>query len=292
MRCLAALLLCLLATGWQALADPGGPLHQFEWTSRDARFGGWSGLWMAPDGQSLKAVSDRGYFVEADIVRESGRISGVTITRFGAIAERAGKSAPGGYLQDAEGLAIRADGRIFISFEAHHRVRETEDFEKVPGRLHPVYFFSQLQKNSGFEALAIDDAGTLYAVPERSGKWERPFPVWRLRDGAWDDDLSLPRREKFLVAGADFGPDGAFYLLEREYVWYSGFRSRLRRFRLNADGFGAETEIWRSGFGAYDNLEGLSVWRTPQGRLRATMISDDNFNPLQGTWLVEMDLPD
>ena len=48
----------------------------------------------------------------------------------------------------------------------------------------------RLQDNSGLEALAIDADGALYAIPERSGDWERPFPVYRLRDGAWDTTSS------------------------------------------------------------------------------------------------------
>ena len=255
-------------------------------------FGGWSGLWMAPDGLSLKAVSDKGRFVEATLTRTDGAITGVEVTRLGPIQEREGKTAPLGFLQDAEGLAIAPDGAIYISFEGHHRVRRWADFDQEPEQLHPIRFFYHLQVNSGFEALAVDDAGVVYAVPERSGRWERPFPVWRLKDGEWDDALSLTRRDKFLVADAAFGPDGRFYLLEREFVWYSGFRNRLRRFVLGPDGFDGGEELWRSSFGAYDNLEGLSVWRNENGGLTATMISDDNFNPLQDTWLVELPVPE
>ena len=282
----ACFCLCLLT------ATPLWAAEVFRWSHDDDRFGGWSGLWLSPDGSTLKAVSDRGRFAEAQITREGGRIAGVSLSRLGDIAEREGRTAPGGFLQDAEALTITEDGRIFIAFEGHHRVRRWRDFEKTPVMLHPFKFFYHLQVNSGFEALASDADGTLYAIPERSGQWTKPFPVWRYRDGGWDDDLSLPRSEKFLVADAHFGPDGRLYVLEREFVWYAGFRSRLRRFALGPEGFGSEEVLWRSRFGAYDNLEGLAVWRKADGTLRATMISDDNFSPLQATYLVEIDLPD
>ena len=53
-----------------------------------------------------------------------------------------------------------------------------------------------------------------------------------------------------------------------------------------------EEIVFETGTGTHDNLEGLSVWRDDQGRLRATMISDDNFLALQRTELVEYLLPD
>lgn len=37
----------------------------------------------------------------------------------------------------------------------------------------------------------------------------------------------------------------------------------------------------------HDNLEGISVWQDPDGRIRLTMISDDNFMVFQRTEIVE-----
>ena len=34
-------------------------------------------------------------------------------------------------------------------------------------------------------------------------------------------------------------------------------------------------------------MEGISVWRDPHGRIRVTLISDDNFFPLQRTMFAE-----
>ena len=147
--------------------------------------------------------------------------------------------------------------------------------------------FARLQTNSGLEALAIDAGGALYAIPERSGAWERPFPVFRLRDGRWDRSLSLRRDGTFLVAGADFGPDGRLYLLERDFRWLRGFATRIRRFDLGPGGFGAEALLLETPFGALDNMEGISVWRDDAGRTRVTLISDDNFFALQRTVIVE-----
>ena len=71
----------------------------------------------------------------------------------------------------------------------------------------------------------------------------------------------------------------------------AGFATRVRRFDLNSDSLTGEVELLRSTAGAYDNLEGISVWQTDAG-LRMTLVSDDNFNFFQRTELVEFALPD
>ena len=90
---------------------------------------------------------------------------------------------------------------------------------------------------------------------------------------------------------ADFGPDGRFYVLERD-TGAIGFRSRLRRWNVTANGVTGEEILFQSRLTAHDNLEGVPVWRDGQGRLRATMVSDNNFLVLQRTELVEYLLPD
>ena len=86
---------------------------------------------------------------------------------------------------------------------------------------------------------------------------------------------------------ADFGPDGKFYLLERDFGWLTGFATRIRRFTLGPNGFSDEVTLIETPFGELDNMEGISVWRDDAGRTRITLISDDNFFPLQRTMFVE-----
>ncbi len=98
---------------------------------------------------------------------------------------------------------------------------------------------------------------------------------------------SLPRGERFLVTGADIGPDGRLYVLERDFLGI-GFRSRVRRFDLDG---GGEAILLLTPLGLLDNMEGISVWEDEQG-LRMTLIADDNFNPFQRNLIAEYRLPD
>lgn len=261
------------------------------WRETGAEFGGFSGLAVLDGGTRMITVSDKGTYATATLTREAGRLTGVTRTTAGPLLGIAG--APlGGYDVDAEGVAVDDRGRIYISFEAFHRVRRHDAIDgpatDVPA--HPA--FAGLQNNSGLEALAIDADGVLYAIPERSSGPGRPFPVFRLRDGRWDTGLELPRTGAFLVAGADFGPDGALYLLERDFGWLTGFATRVRRFGLTPAGFAAGETLLETAFGTLDNMEGISVWRDASGAIRVTLISDDNFFPLQQTVIAEYLLRD
>jgi len=256
------------------------------WSGNNKHFGGFSALEVSEDGSSFVTVSDKGHVVSGIFNRTRGRITGVSSAHFLPILNTKGTPVTK-HDSDSEGLAIDPGGQIYVSFEGNHRVRRYDTFKSAatPIGSHPD--FKEFQINSGMEALAIDYRGVIYTLPERSGDWNRPFPVYRLKDGKWDRKFSIPRRGKFLPTGADFGPDGKFYLLERDFAWYKGFASRIRRFDVTASGFTNEETLLVSGFGTFDNLEGLAVWLAMDGDLRLTMISDDNFNFLQTTQFVE-----
>lgn len=282
------------ALGLEGSATPGqqsGFLGSYLWAHEDPRFGGFSGIELAADGSGFVAVSDRGVAVSGVLLRNAaGLITGV---RSGPLITLRGTASAPLHRDrtDSEGLALAPDGSIYISFEGVARVLRFAalDGPAVNLPVHPD--FRRLQRNSALEALAIDAQGWLYALPERSGTLARPFPVYRYADGQWDRDLSIPRLGTFLPVAADFGPDGRFYLLEREFRGISGFASRLRRFELTDAGFSASAVLMQSPVGTHGNLEGLSIWRDAAGDLRATMIADDNFSYFLSTDIVEYRLP-
>lgn len=264
-------------------------VSRYEWQSPVDGFGGFSSLELSAHGDTFVTTSDKGLIAEGRILREDGRIRALDNLRFSDILNPNGKPLVS-YRTDAEGLAMASDGTLYISFEGTHRVM-AYDSPRDPARPLPdIPWKGSLQSNSSIEALAIDDAGTLYTLPERSGDLNRPFPVFRFRDGVWDRTLSIARRDGFLPVGADFGPDGRLYLLERELTGFNGFATRVRSFAVGDETLSDERELLRTTGGTHDNLEGLSVWATPEGVIHVTMISDDNFRIFQRTELVEYKL--
>lgn len=257
------------------------------WSEAIEGFGGYSALAVLEGGKRFVVLSDRGTFAEGRLIREDGRLTGIEMDRHGALLDPFGEPVQG-YNIDAEGIAISADGRIYVSFEANHRVWVYERLGKPATELARVLDYGVLQNNSSLEALAIDRHGSLYTIPERSGELTKPFPVYVHSEGRWSTPYTIRRDGgPWLVSGAEFGPDGRLYVLERDFHWFSGFRSRIRRFTLGASGFGNEEVVLETGFGDLDNMEGIAVWNDPDGATRITLISDDNQSFLQSTIFAE-----
>ena len=286
---LAGAALALLAAGLAAATVPrpeGAAVHlgSHAWRLPWHGAGGVSALLLEPDGAGFTAVTDRGFWIRGSLARDAaGVVRDVDATARVRIRKSAGFRRLWGGERDAEALARQGED-VLIAFEGYHRVmRHAGGIWGRPTRLGAPADFSALPLNRGIEALATAPDGTLVAVAEAPRLEDGPLQAWRHAGGAWVRAFTLPRRGGFLATAADFGPDGRLYLLERSF-WLVGFRSRLRSFDA---GGGDERVEFTSRLWAHDNLEGLSVWRDAGGRLRATMVSDDNLRGIQRTEFVD-----
>ncbi len=285
--------LVLLAGLQGSATEPAGTgfVGAFRWDMDDPAFGGLSAIEVAADGKDFVAISDRGAWLTGTLKRDAqGRIVSVDA---GAVTPLLGiedaKLRKG--RRDSEGLAIATDGTVYVSFEQIPRVLRYARLGGSAENLPTPDAFAAFETNAALEALAIGADGTLYTLPEQAFDAMADFPVWRFRHGTWDQPFAIPRRGAFLPVGADIGPDGRLYLLERELRGFTGFASRVRSFALVVDGIAGERVEMESRAGLHDNLEGIAVWRDGAGDIRMTMVSDDNFLILQRTEIVEYRVP-
>ena len=114
----------------------------------------------------------------------------------------------------------------------------------------------------------------------------------------WSRQLENPPLEQRFVPPSVPGPlavdrvNGRLYIAERKFRWYRGFATRIRRITLKGGQIAAQTRLLDSPFGELDNTEGISVWQDANGTTIITLLSDDNFNPLQTTRVTEFRLLD
>jgi hypothetical protein len=293
-RTLGKLILLLVLAGFRGSAGPfppNGLLQDIAFEGGDPMFGGFSALHMAADGADFVSVSDHGAYITGRFDRDAtGRIVAIHTGPMVRLLNSDGQPLGKG-MTDSEGLTIAPDGTVYVSFEGPARVQRYASLGSAATNLPSPPAFGRMPKNRALESVTLAPDGTLYTVPEISSGLDRPFPVYRFRNSAWDQPFTLPRRGHFLISDATFGTDGRFYILEREFRGLGGFATRIRRFQMTETGLLDETTVLQTEPGTFDNLEGLVVWRDGKG-LRATMITDDNFLPLFRSEIVEYRLPD
>jgi len=228
------------------------------------------------DGVTVHLLSDHGFIVSARLQRGYGqRIEGMEIRQVAVLQDEHGYPLPVG-MRNSEGLAIGPDGSFYVAFEQHNRVLR---YRRLGGRAELLGLhrdFERLRAGRGLESVAVAGDGSLYTIPERPARATYGFPSYRWRAGAWEDGFRLPMDGAFLPVGADFGPDGRLYVLEREES-ERGLRSQVRRFTVRGEAISQGQWLMRSEFGQFGNLEGLSVFRDWNGRIRMMMVSDDDM---------------
>lgn len=231
--------------------------------------GGVSAIEVDAGGCCALVLSDRGTAHRFEITRNGawGRISDVSSVTLPFPT------------RDTEGLAV-AGKSTFLSYE------DPGDVGSIDGQMLPSpREFRALPRNGALEALAVTDDGVIYTIPENPQNRGGPFPIYKFQDRRWSVAAALPREGKFLPTGADFGPDGLLYILERSFSPL-GFRSRIRRGDLQGDPITFETLLTTS-LATHDNLEGVSVWRSDSGAICLSLVSDNNFLSVQTSELVE-----
>lgn len=256
-------------------------------SSEHGALGGLSGLLVEQGGSRLVAVGDRGWWFTFEVARTaSGAVGAITAATEHRMRGPRGRLE--GDRKDAEGITRRGDD-IFISFERVHRVLRCAEGSRV-GSFEKLEPWAELGNNEGLEALATLPDGRLIAIAEAEAS-VRGFPYWVFGTDAEPVTGFLPQTDRHRVTGADAAPDGTLYVLERDYSVLRGVSIRVVRYRPGDDGLPRpETQellVQLDSDTGIDNMEGIALWTDAEGRLRLTLLSDDNFSPVQRTLLVD-----
>jgi hypothetical protein len=270
-------------------------------TSSFSRFGGLSGLRLDAKGERFISFSDHGHWFTGRIVYQGRAMTGLADVESAPMLGPDGKPIHSRGWYDSESIAI--DGSlVYIGLERVNKVLRfdfNKGFTRARGEVVPLpAAASKLPNNKGLEALVFVPkgqplAGTLIAISER-GLDAKGNLIAFLVGGPSPGQFSVRRTEDFDVSDAVLLPAGDLLILERKFSWLAGLFIRIRRIPLKSIAPGAVIDgpsIFEADLAdEVDNMEGIDVHLTPEGETMLTMVSDDNFSPIQRTLLLQFAL--
>lgn len=264
-----------------------------ELRSRDPRFGGFSSMALSPDGAGLTILSDRAVRFEATLAHNSdGTLAGARFRDGAALLP--GLAASQRRTLDSEAMVRLPNGDIVVGFEHHHRVlRFPGGWKEQPAVVSAPDGIAGLPANGGLESLALLHDGRLVMIAEEGEGGLTS--VWLGGPGAWDK-ASYVLEGYFRPTDAAVLPSGDLLVLERRFTWVGGIAARLVRIatadlRPGARIGGQEVARLERPL-AVDNFEAIAVHPLRPGEVAVYLLSDDNFNVLQRTLLMEFILLD
>lgn len=281
-------------------------------SASNKNFGGFSGLRLSENGQSLLAVSDRAHWLKArPVYADNGAIVALEQAQIASIMRYNGSALRDG-AGDAEGLELLADGTAIVSFERYHRL-DLYPLDKTNRyvfgrRVMHNRLLQNLASNGALEAVLHLADGRLLTLAERvpdtpitTNPHSKARPGWVSLPDNWQEGGDEWQTLAYLPASGfsvtDLAQDPQtedIYVLERWFSRLKGIRARLARLPVSAVQPGAlmqgEEIAQLSLLQGIDNMEGLALRRLADGRLMAYMISDDNFNIVQRTVLMSWEI--
>jgi len=185
-----------------------------------------------------------------------------------------------------------------VGFEGEHRIWRYDPpprtFESAATAVPVPAELARAPSNGGIEGLAALPDGRLLALTEEFGNPDGSFKGW-LIDRTRFSEISYRPAKGFRVADCAALENGDVLVLERRYVPFGNFSSRLTRVDHKSIKPGAilsGKELLKIEYPlVVENFEGLAVHETAKGTM-IYLVSDDNYNPFQETLLLQFLLAD
>jgi hypothetical protein len=272
-----------------------------ELTADAPAFGGISAIRVAANGADFVAVTDHGVWLRGRIVYDGDRPSGIADAEMAPLLGADGKPLAARGRVDAESLAMDG-GLLYVGLEKAEQVLKFDyGRDGLAARGTPVTVpagFRTLNPNKSLECLValpagVPQAGAMIAVSEQSLDDHGNLRSFLFR-GADAVRFSVKRSADFDVSDCEVVAPDALLILERRFTVTQGIAIRIRRLQISqlaAGGTVAGPVLMEADLGyQIDNMEGLAMHRNAQGETILTLVSDDNFSPVQRTLLLQFAL--
>jgi hypothetical protein len=258
---------------------------------------------MDPDGERFIAATDKSVWVTGRIRYRDGVPDGIAAAEIAPMLGSDGQTLASRRWYDSEALA-RDGGTLYVGIERTHQVVRFDygkDGLRALGQ--PIVLppeIGKLPNNKGIECLAMvprgmPHAGTLIAISERGLDADRNNQAF-LIGGGTPGRFSLKRSDDFDITDCTITPGADLIVLERRFSWARGVALRMRRValsRIARDVLADGPVLIEADMGhQIDNMEAIGVHRDAKGEIVLTLVSDDNFSPLQRTILLQFTMLD
>src|SRR6516162_5191349 len=264
-------------------------------------FGGISAIRVVPNGTNFIALSDKGWWLRGSILYDGPQPIAIADAEMAPMLGPDGRPLAARGWYDTESIA-QDGGTLYVGIERVHQIVRF-DYEKdgLLARGYPIDLpraVRSLPSNKGLEALVFIPsehplAGTLIAISERGLDREGNIKAF-LIGGPGPGSFMVKRTGDYDISDAAVLAPDDLLVLERKFNWSSGLAIRIRRIALADVRAGALVDgpalIDADLRQEIDNMEGLSIHRGAAGESILTLISDDNFLPLQRTLLLQFAL--
>ena len=283
------------ATSFGPLAWRGG----LELTSSNKKFGGLSGLMMSDECTSLRAVSDAGRWVTADVTYTKDVLSGLANASITPILDDRGRPPTSKLWGDAEAIAAGPDGKTIVGFETRARVGAYDLIHKGLAakfqNLNPPKEIAKGPGNGELESVGYFTDGSLkdnyIAIAESNFNAQGFTKAW-VWNGKRRIAFAIKQLENYKITDVAILPDGNVLILQRSFSLPNLPGMAIGRLSVRDIGAGklVEPETLLDAkipFYAVDNMEGLAVCER-NGELLVNLVSDNNFKTdLQRTLLLQ-----
>ncbi|MBL1419475.1 MAG: esterase-like activity of phytase family protein [Alphaproteobacteria bacterium] len=271
--------------------------------STHSQFGGLSGIELSANGEKMLAISDRGFWVKADVIYKNGRISGLANSLIAPILNANGKKFVR-WKADSEGLTKRNDSLsdVVISVESDQAIYRfklgNDDLNARAMDWGTIKDAKKIAANRGLEAITAlpknhKYRGWMLVAAEHKLDKNKNHTAW-LVNGKQSHELHITRQGGYDITDLNYLPNGDILLLERAISIFGGPQMQIRQICGKDVKPGAlmsgKSLLRASGIQAVDNMEGIGVHIAANGEVILTVISDDNFHFLQRNLMLQFTL--
>jgi hypothetical protein len=257
---------------------------------RNGHFTELSGATLSPDGKRLALVTDRGSRIVLNLTWDKDKLVSAIPEEMQFLQNQEGKA-----LQwpdnDAEALAVYANGDYLVSFERNHRFSLYDKQWKWRKDIAlPKDITRAVPRNGGFEAMTLLPDESILAITEEGDEksenaTDRSFGV-KIKDNRLTR-FFYQHKEGFRPTDI-LAIDDTVYLLERSFTPVGiEVKARIASFPIRSIAENAVIKgnqlLELDGASRVDNMEVLVGFSPRPGTRYFIAMSDDNNSPIQNT---------